>query len=322
MRRPTTSFLLILLISPALFAADTTGLIPLTELGMREYKGYSGGLYPGGKNTRPEAHERSGVLLATQIKPLDQQGQPATDGRIVLLSVGMSNATQEFSVFVRMAGAEKQRNPQLVIVDGAQGGMTAARIFNLESESGSRYWSSVDEKLKTAGVTAHQVQAAWIKEANAQPRDPFPKHAKVLEEQLQQIVQLMHKRFPNLKIVYLSSRIYGGYATTNLNPEPFAYESGFAIKWLIERQIDGDTALNFDPAAGETKAPWLSWGPYLWANGMTKREDGLTYEEKDFVRDGTHPSQSGRDKVANQLMQFFKTDSTARPWFVKAEAQN
>src|SRR5688572_33174021 len=130
--------ILILLAASSLLAADTTGLIPLTELGMREYKGHPGGLYPGGKNTRPEAHERHGVLLATQIKPLDQQGQPTNDGRIVLLSVGMSNATQEFSVFVRMAGAEKQRNPQLVIVDGAQGGMTAARISSLESESGSR----------------------------------------------------------------------------------------------------------------------------------------------------------------------------------------
>ena len=37
----------------------------------------------------------------------------------------------------------------------------------------------------------------------------------------------------------------------------------------------------------------------------------------DFVNDGTHPSPSGRTKVANLLLDFLKTDSTAIPWFLK-----
>jgi hypothetical protein len=35
--------------------------------------------------------------------------------------------------------------------------------------------------------------------------------------------------------------------------------------------------------------------------------------------DGTHPSQSGREKVAKQLMNFFSTDSTARIWFLDSK---
>lgn len=300
---------------PAAFRVDTSAFKPLTELGAGEYKGFTGGLYPGGANQRPPAHEAAGVALAKQVQPLNADGKPDPAGRIVLLSIGMSNATQEFSTFKRLADPDPDRNPLVVIVDGAQGGQTAARIMDPET-TGRQFWAVVEQRLKAAGVTPAQVQAAWIKEADANPRDPFPGHARTLQRELAVIVQHMRQRFPNLKLVYLSSRIYAGYARTPLNPEPFAYETGFAVKWLIEDQIKGEAALNFDPARGEVKAPWLSWGPYLWANGTTRRADGLFYEESDLAGDGTHPSASGCRKVAGLLLDFFKSDSTAKPWFV------
>jgi len=64
------------------------------------------------------------------------------------------------------------------------------------------------------------------------------------------------------------------------------------------------------------QAPWLSWGPYLWANGTKKNADGLMYEQSDFGPDGTHPTRSGQRKVAGKLLEFFKSDTTTRPWFV------
>jgi hypothetical protein len=275
-------------------------------------------LYPDGKNERPAAHEKTGLALAKKVAPLDAEGKPSTEGKIVLLSVGMSNTTQEYSAFQKLANADKDRNSHVVLVDGAQGGMTAARIKDPSSKGGGeQFWTTVDKRLKDAGVTRAQVQVVWIKEADARPTDEFPKHVKTLQAELAAIVQLLQTRFPNVQLVYLSSRIYGGYATTTLNPEPFAYESGFAVKWLIEQQLKGDASLNCDPGQGKVAAPWLSWGPYLWANGTAKRADGLIYEESDFGNDGTHPSSSGRDKVANQLLTFFKNDSTTRPWFVK-----
>jgi hypothetical protein len=178
----------------------------------------------------------------------------------------------------------------------------------------------VDRRLQDAGVSREQVQAAWIKQADPGPTQGFPQYAQTLERELRQIVQLMHRRFPNLKLVYLSSRTYGGYAKTRLNPEPYAYESGFAVKWLIEEQIKGDPSLNYEPGKGAVMAPWLSWGPYLWANGTTKLANGLFYEESDFAGDGTHPSASGQRKVAEALLHFFKSDSTTKPWFVRTGA--
>jgi hypothetical protein len=130
------------------------------------------------------------------------------------------------------------------------------------------------------------------------------------------MVNNVHDRFPNAQLLYASSRIYAGYASSNLNPEPFAYESALSLRWLIQGQIARDADLNPDPDAGPTRAPLLLWGPYLWADGLSPRSDGLTWECDDFANDGTHPGTQGREKVAQMLMAFLKADSTSRGWFL------
>jgi lysophospholipase L1-like esterase len=175
----------------------------------------------------------------------------------------------------------------------------------------------VDARLAQAGVNSLQDQAAWLKEANASPTESFPIHAESIKTQLARIVRIAKNRYPNLKIIYLSSRIYAGYASTTLNPEPYAFESGFSVKWLIEEQINGAESLNYNSGNGEVFSPWLSWGPYLWADGLVPRDDSLIWLCSNFVTDGTHPSPSGRIKVADVLLDFLKADSTAIPWFIK-----
>ena len=127
------------------------------------------------------------------------------------------------------------------------------------------------------------------------------------------VVQIARAKYPNLRLAYLSSRIYAGYAKGQLNPEPYAYEGAFSMRWLIQDQIKGDKELAFE---GDAKAPLLLWGPYLWGDGVNARKsDGLVWNESDFGKDGTHPSDSGRDKVAQMLQKFFKADPCVGKWF-------
>lgn len=294
-------------------AGTSTGLVALTDLGAGTYRGFPGGLYPGGANGRPASHDQAGVALAQAIVPLDTLGAPGQAGsRIVLISIGMSNATQEFQAFVPRAMSAPDRNPRLVVIDCAVGGQSADRIRT----ASAAYWDSVATRLRGHGSSPAQAQVAWIKEADASPTGGFPAATDTLRENLGAVVRILKARCPNLKLVFFTSRIYAGYATSALNPEPYAYESGFAVKWLIEEQLAGVDSLNFDPAAGPVVAPWLAWGPYLWADGLAGRADGLTWPCASFASDGTHPAAAARALVADSLLAFFRSDPAATPWFL------
>ena len=295
-------------------AREFSGLVPLPDLGAGMYKGEQGGLYPGGANVPPSAHLQAGLRLARQITPLDRDGKKSPDGRIVMLSIGMSNTTQESRSFRAIAKVDPGLNPRMLWVDGAEGAQTTAVI----SDPAAKYWRTVDARLREGEVTAAQVQAIWLKEADAQPKEPFPAEVKKMQMELVKVLHILHGKFPNLKIAYLSSRIYGGWAGSPLNPEPHAYEEGFAVKWTIADQIAGKPELNYDPAKGAVESPWIVWGPYLWADGLHGRKDGkVIWKREDVGPDGTHPSMLGREKVARLLMDFLKKDPTSRPWFAR-----
>jgi PKD repeat protein len=305
----------------------STGLIPLNDLGPGTYQGVTAGLYPAGSDTPPAAHAAAALAIATdQIKPLNASGTPdPVNGRIVMISIGMSNTTQEFATkgtqnFKLRADADPAKNQQLIIVDGAQGGQDAPAWTNPNAAT----WTTVNQRLTAAGVTPQQVQVAWLKEALAGPNNygVFPAHAQALQSDLEIIVRNLKTNFPNIRITYLSPRVraYTNIPTA-LNPEPFAYETGFAVKWAVGDQIAGAGNLNFDPANGAVVAPLILWGPYIWADGLTPRSDGFTWLCSDLESDFTHPTASGGvPKVATHLLAFFKTDPTATPWFLKSTA--
>jgi len=282
----------------------SVGFTPLDQPGAVPYSGQLLGLYPGGGNDAPGAHRAAGLAAARQIVPMDAGGAPSAAGRYAFVSIGMSNTTQEFSVFKTLSDADAARDQRLVVVDGAQGGMTASEWAN----PACACWTILESRLQAAGLAAPQVAAAWVKVANAQPTEGFPAAAERLRQHTAAVLRQLTTRFPNLRVAYLSSRIYAGYATSLLNPEPYAYESGFAVRWVIEDQLAGRLA----PGS----VPWLAWGPYLWADGLRPRADGLTWACSDFASDGTHPSAAGRRKVADLLLQFVRTDATAREWYL------
>jgi hypothetical protein len=298
----------------------TVGFTPLSEMTATDkYLGEDGGLYGGGKNEPPEQLRAALKQETERVVPLDTEGKPSKNGKIVLISLSMSNATQEFSVFKTRADADPQKSPRVTIVDCAQGSMLMAAWANPRAKVNP--WAVALERLEKAGVSAKQVQVMWIKPANPFPKGDLLEHGKELQEDTQRTLQRAREHFPNLRIAYFSSRIYAGYASgggAGLNPEPYAYETAFVVRWLIRDQLKGDPELNHDAGRGPVKAPLLVWGPYLWADGTTARKDGLAWPRKDLSSDGTHPSESGKERVAQALLQFFKNDPFARTWFVSS----
>jgi hypothetical protein len=283
-------------------AQTSIGRTPLSDLGHARYRGELGGLYPQASNRPPTAYRRQGVAHARQVQPLDRSGPPSPSGRIGFVSIGMSNASDEFSAFKQVADSDPRKNPRVTIVDGAVGGFDAARI----AQPASPYWPMVDARLAAAGLTPSQVQVVWLKEAIAGEHEPFPQDANALQRYLDAIIQILGQRFVHLQLVYLASRTYAGYATSPLNPEPYAYDSGFAVRGAVVDRIQG-----------RLHGAWVGWGPYLWTDGTRGRSDGLRWTCADVGPDGTHPSSSGRMKVASLLLSFFTRNATARGWFIR-----
>ncbi|MDQ3021650.1 MAG: hypothetical protein M3R36_13935 [Bacteroidota bacterium] len=297
----------------------SVGFTPINDLGTGFFRSFQGGLYPNGLSVRPDDHDDGGLDLASKIVPLDTAGNyNPTTGKIVLLSVGMSNCSQEFLQFMQTVNGASYLNPKLVIVNGAQGGQTIDIINNPNAQ----FWTVIVQRLTAAGVSVKQVQAVWFKEAQSNPSDTtFPNYPYGLKDKFKICMGIMKSKYLNLKQCFSASRIYGGYATGSLNPEPYSYYSGWSVKWMIEDQINGDTSLIYKGA--NANSPWLSWGPYLWADGIIPRIDGLTWNcPIDYAADGTHPSTAGRQKVAIRLEDFFKTDEAAKPWFLKTVTIN
>lgn len=329
------------------------GLIAIIDMTI-PYQGEDGGLYGNGKNDPPEAHRAAHLKLSQEIRPLDASGVPSSDGKIGLITIGFSNTSIESEHFKRTADADPEKSPNVIIVNGSQGGrsavmwawdgadvLSAAEQERLDQQmdllgmpkSNRRTtvgtpkdtWPTLANRIAAAGLTAEQVQVCWLKhvEANPKPLGEFPAHARALQADISSILNIAKLRYPNLRVVYLSSRTFGGWSgRSSGSPEPYAYESGFGTRWVVQSQIQGDEQLNYDSARGEVKSPLVLWGPYLWAQGDTPRKvDGMTWTQNDVRDDQLHPNEAGSQKTTRLLMDFFKTNEGTRMWFLNSHGK-
>lgn len=291
-----------------------TAIVPVTDLGTGTYLGTEGGLYLDGSNVMPSTHDADGLNFAQDVVPRDPSGFPSSTGKIGVLSIGMSIAYDNFQTFTIDATADPSVNPALVMVPGAQPRVGAKDWAQLTFPA----WNAIfDYFLPQTGLTSRQVQVAWVEAVDSQPSGSFPEDMTSLQSHLESTAQNLHTLFPNLKLAFFNSREYGGYSNglpgsgTN-DPEPYAYESAYAVRGMIQDQINGVSSMSY------ANAPWVAWGPYTWANGMIARNDGLVWTCQNFEADGTHTSQpgGGTERVANQMMNFFKTTDVTMPWFL------
>ena len=312
--------------------ADFSSLVPLNDLGTAPYNfGYFGGLYENGSNVMAADHFALGLAAASRIQPLDADGRPASNGKIGFIAIGFGETARIMQSFIAIAADDRRvDHGKLALLNAARDGADY-RFWTARPDGMARYDAVQADTLMPAGVTPQQVQVAWV-EIETEAFLPLGSSAGAdadayrLKGLLAGALREMKRQYPNLQIAYLSSRIFAGYSATNANPEPFAYETALSNRWVITTQMEQERMdvpeWHWDSRTGlvdDTRsavAPWLAWGPYLWANGETPRGDGLTWLRGDFEADGETLSPSGAVKGAKLLFAFLLHEPTAKAWFL------
>jgi hypothetical protein len=295
---------------------------------------FPGSLFENDSDSEPADHSAIGISTGAAVQPLDANANPSPTGSIVVVGIGFSNWSSELCTsdfytagsqcasgsFIQQSLKNQQVNhTTLQLVDCARISQTGVDWINdvnvtpnsaLGSNPVGNYTACLN-LLGQLGFTPQQVQVVLYKGADTDPVTSLSAGAScatnpsmdacILEGYIGQMARYLRTPFPNVQQLYLHSRIYGGYATTPLNPEPFAYEGGFATKWAIEAQVLQERSGTIGAVAGDLSyaaAPWMTWGAYLWASGTTPRSDGLTWPQNDFSSaDGLHPDAAGASRL-------------------------
>jgi hypothetical protein len=325
----TLLFVLTVAVSSIASADDFSWLVPLNDLRTAPYRwGYYGGLYEDGSNVMAGDHLAIGLAAAAAIQPLDGEGRPSSEGKIVFLGVGFGETARIMQSFLSIAANDRRVDKtKLVMLNAARDGADY-RFWAERPDGMPRYDIVASQTLAPAGVTPQQVQVAWVEivnDASSLPLGIASADAYRLKTFIAATLREMKRQYPKLRIAYLSSRVYGGYSTTNFSPEPFAYETGYSNRWIITTQMEEERMehpeWHWDTRVGLIDsrtgiAPWVAWGPYLWANGATPRADGLSWLRGDFEADGETLSPSGAVKGAKLLFDSLLHEPTAKGWFL------
>lgn len=308
--------------------ALTPGLIPLTDLGPGFFEGYQGGLFPGGANAENPAssHFKKGRSFAKNLQPLDSLGNINYDRGVILMGgFGPSipgHLMDELVPIVRDTTDDIYKtNICFDAINMSAGGKGLDYAIGSDS---TKYWNNMKNKITGKGYNILQMQVGWIyfnDKWDTAAEITFPDEPMQVADDLTTYLQLLKIYFPNIKIVFVSGRHYGGFCDTLMEQyaaisEPSSYYNNFAVKWLIERQITGDPDLRYFGI--NTKVPFITWGNYFWTNGASPRiTDGRNYPcEKFSVTDGYHLTDSTNVEDANYMMNYFYTSEFSK-YYVK-----
>lgn len=280
-------------------ADNATAFIPLEDLAGKRWEGFAGGKYPEGSNVIPEEHFARGMQLSNSITKLNSDGNPdSLQGLIACLVLGYSTAAMTGNTWKTMYEMEYP-GASVRIVSGAQGGMD----LNTMLDANTPYFSAADSLIRKEGVSPAQVQIIWVSTGDLLTAGmQFPAACNIQIPKYRMMLRALKIRYPNLKMVLISDRGYAGYiddAGPAMLKEPGAYYSSWTVKWLIEKQLQGEQGYT------EDSIPFIDWGPCLWTNGAMGNAQGYTWECRDAGNGGIHPSERGRAKEGTLVYLYF-----------------
>ncbi len=345
---------------------------------------FQGGLYPSGLNSPPSAQNSDALTFAGQIHAIQ------STKTVIMMCIGMSIMKSNCDQMVHDYKISANTNQvSLFFFDMAQSGYNACEWITASGTDclGNNPYDTIRDiylpaikvcgNNHTSACTEADVQVVFYQDAEGSPQSGLPctgsgapantgffnasgvrmlcsgdADAYRLEIDLAKTARAVKTRYPNCKLMFISTRNYAGYATTAQDPEPYAYDQGFGMKAALVAQEtqcassmsctatpgDSNTGdLSYVPTPGNACggspcAPELLWASYTWANGTTARSDGLIWcngqagapcnGEQDFSADGTHASAAGDEKWASETsawgqIHFFLNSPYSNSWFHK-----
>ncbi len=308
---------------------DHQDILPLTDLGTGYYMGIQGGLFPGGSNTDATSHLNLGKNISKSIKPLNVSDSiDYATGEIILTGIGASVASDAYNNW-KLAMIDSDWvdvNKCLNVKSTFIGGKTMTQMLDPEAS----YWDNFLATLASKGIAPSHVQIAWMLLQSEIDTNEVNAYIDTVADEFTAILQNLYLYLPNLKEVFISGIHYTGYTAPehkryDYMVEPFGYWSNLAIKEVIARQINGDPEL--DPDGVGKVAPYITWGPYFWADGINPRAtDGLTWPCENFRDDttggGFHLKPEYQFKEGTQFSTFFSTNPVAKIWYNQSASWN
>lgn len=233
------------------------------------------GLYGTGNAPPPD------VVRAAQAAT---ESMDVSDGRVVLLGIGMSNARMQFAAL-----APRIHGPHRILVP------VPCRDCALDAwdDPGDPGFAAAREALASEGLSESDVDVVLVNNTRSALEA-------ATADEFEAAFAAGRAAWPNARQWILTNRIYAGYMD-GPGPEPAAHDVGYAIREFVLRH------------RGES-VPAVFWGPDQWADGDHPRSDGLTWLPEDYRADMQHPSSTGAGKSADLWVDFFETSPLTR-WY-------
>lgn len=290
-------------------AARLSSAVELNDLEtFTQYRGNLGGLYLNNSN---EPSKDQQILIQNQlkkVKPLDKTGKSKENGKIGFVYIGDPYTQGEFKEIADYVRLNSEINKNLVLIDGA------LQTQNTEKWNKSSFpWGELSKQLQESKITPPQVQVFWVNFSSDEYTGNFSDDNIAYRESVTGIIQKALSKYPNTKVVYLSSPRYAGFSENRDFQEPSAYEAGFGVRDIIGAQENGSLVLGENNTKISSEAA-LVWGPYIW-NPSTEGGQDFSYARNNYAADGITLLPVGKQRYSVDVVNFFRDYEFSKSWF-------
>ncbi len=286
--------------------------IPLNDLGTRTFGDSVGGLYPNGENSPSGTYAHDLYVASKTIIPLDTFGNPSglANAKIVFLSMGGSTGGHNMKNLQTKTYGNPLCSQNVQIINGNNG--TGAGALNNIMDPDNPYWAHISKILHGTKSSFKQVQLLYLESDDTTKFISWPQRPTLVKNDIETCMQVMKRKFPNLKILYVlgRTRTFGKEAPWNQEPSPYYF--GWGCKWAIQDQINGIAGTQYK--GHNAVAPLITWGFYQWADSLPRRTDQFYWRDSETA-DGLHANLFGEDTLTNRFQKFLFSDKNSSLWY-------